>query len=236
MIIREDGEILDDILRTILQGRFKENERLPSESEFVAYYNSPRMNIRKALLKLEDMGYIYSKQGKGRFLKPKKKQIELHLTGSSSFNEKMKNAGYNLTTQNLGYVKLPYDEKIYKKLQVEEDVFKISRLHFIDEEPVVLHISYVSKAMLPEIEKHGDDIQSMFEYYAEQGFTDFTSTKSNISISLPTSIECSLFSCSPLVPLLVVESDCKEKNENKVLEYRKMIYRSDYFSYVITGE
>lgn len=236
MLIREDTQILDDLLRTILQGKFNEHEKLPSENELVAYYNSPRMNIRKALLKLEDMGYIYSKQGKGRYLKPKKKQIELHLTGSSSFNEKMEKAGHRLKTQNLGYVKMPYDEKIYRKLQVEEDVFKVSRLHYIDDEPAVLHISYVAKAVLPEIEKHGDDIQSMFAYYAKQGFTDFTSTKSNVSISLPTSIECSLFGCSPLVPLLVVENDCKEKTENKVLEYRKMIYRSDCFSYVITGE
>lgn len=236
MLIREDEQILDDILKTILQGKFKDNERLPSESAFVAYYNSPRMTVRKALLKLEDMGYIYSKQGKGRFLKPKRKQIELHLTGKSSFNEKMKNAGYDLTTQNLGYVRLPYEEGIYRKLQVKEDVFKISRLHFIDNEPAVLHISYVAKAVLPEIEKHGDNIQSMFDYYSKQGFTEFSSSKSKVSVSLPTSIECSLFGCSPLVPLLVVESDCKEKHENKMLEYRKMIYRSDYFSYVITGE
>ena len=117
----------------------------------------------------------------------------------------------------------------------DEEVFKISRLHLIEAQPIALHISYVAKSVFPQIERDGDNIQSMFSYYAEQGFTDFSSDKSYVSISFPTSVECSLFECAPLVPLLVVESDCIETNQNKVLEYTKIIYRSDYFSYVIAA-
>lgn len=238
MLAQNESKIIDDMLQSILQGKYKEHDRFPSENELAIYYNVPRINVRKAFLKLEDMGYIYSKQGKGRFLKPEKQQIELHLNASSSFSEKMKEAGHDLETQNLGYVKVPYDSKIYANLQVEpdEEVFMISRLHLIDLQPIALHISYVAKSVFPQIERDGDGIQSMFSYYADHGFTEFSSDKSYVSISFPTSIECSLFDCTPLVPLLVVESDCTETNQNKVLEYTKIIYRSDYFSYVIAGE
>ena len=110
------------------------------------------------------MGYIYSKQGKGRFLTPKKHQLKLNLTGSKSFSEAMRQAGRDLETQNLGYVKVPYDEKIYSKLQdgQDDEVIKISRLHIVDEHPTALHISYVSKSVFPKIERDGDNIQSMF--------------------------------------------------------------------------
>ena len=238
MLTGNESRILDDMLRSISQGKYKEHDRLPSENELANYYNVPRINAEKVFLEMEDMGVIYSKQGKGRFLKPEKQKIELHLTGSSSFSEKMKAAGYNLEIQNLGYVKVPYDSKIYAKLQVEsdEEVFMISRLYLIESQGVALHISYDAKSVFPNIEREGDNIQSMSAYYTEQGFIDFSSGKSTVSISFPTSIERSLFNCSRLVPLLVVENNCVETNQNKVLEYTKIIYRSDYFSYVIENE
>jgi GntR family transcriptional regulator len=238
MLAQNDSKIIDDLLQLIIEGDYKENDRLPSENELAIYYNLPRINVRNAFLKLEDMGYIYSKRGKGRFLKPKKHLLELNLTGSKSFTEAMKQAGHDLETQNLGYIKVPYDEKIYSKLQVGQDdeVIKISRLHIVDAQPTALHISYVSKSVFPSIERDGDNIQSMFSYYADQGYTDFSSNKGYVSISFPTSVERALFECAALVPLLVVESDCIEANQNRVLGYTKIIYRSDLFTYVIAED
>lgn len=235
MLTGIESRILDDMLQSISQGKYKAHDRLPSENELANYYNVPRINAEKVFLKMEDMGFIYSKRGKGRFLKPEKQRIELYLTGSSSFSGKMKAAGYNLEIQNLGYVKVPYDSKIYANLQVEsdEEVFMISRLYLIESQGVALHISYVAKSVFPNIERDGDSIQSMSAYYADQGFMDFSRGKNYISISFPTSIERSLFNCSRLVPLLVVENNCTEINQNKILEYTKIIYRSDHFSYVI---
>ena len=238
MIATNDSKITDDLLQLIIGGKYKENDRLPSENELAIHYKVPRFNVRNAFLKLEDMGYIYSKQGKGRFLKPKKHQLKLNLAGNRSFSEEMRQAGHDLETQNLGYVKVPYDEKIYSKLQVArcDEVIKISRLHIVDGQPTALHISYVSKSVFPKIERDGDNIQSMFTYYADQGFTDFSSNKGYVSISFPTSVERGLFDCAALVPLLVVESDCIETNQNMVLGYTKIIYRSDLFTYVISED
>ena len=238
MLGQYESKILDDLLQSIRQGRYKENDRLPSENGLASYYKIPRINVRKVFLKLEEMGYIYSKQGKGRFLKPEKHQIELHLTGSSSFSESIKHAGHSLETLNLGYVRSPYNPKVFAKLgvQKDEEVFIISRLHIVDSLPTALHKSYVAKSVFPKIEQDGDNIQSIFSYYADHGFTDFTSNKSYVSILFPTSAERSLFECEPLVPLLVVESDCIESSQNIVLEYTEIIYRSDLFKYVVEGE
>ncbi len=230
--------IIDDLIQEIVQGDYKPNDQFPSENELADHYRVPRIKVRNAFLKLEDMGYLYSKQGKGRFLKPKPRQIELHLIGSSSFSEKMKQAGYDLETQNLGCEKIAYDPKIYDNLNLQqhEEVFKISRLRIIDGVPIALHISYVAKSVFPQIEHEGASIQSMFAYYAEQGYSGFLSSKSHVSISFPTSVERSLFDCAPLVPLFVLQSDCIDANQLNVLEYTKIIYRSDSFTYVIAAE
>lgn len=237
MLTGNESRILDDMLQSISQGKYREHDRLPSENQLANYYNVPRINVRKAFLKLEDMGFIYSKQGKGRFLKPERKRIELDLTGSASFREQMKTVGYDLEIQNLGYIKMSYDSKIYAHLQVEQDeeVFMISRLYYIESQAVALHVAYVAKSVFPKIERDGDSILSMSSYYAHHGFTDFLNDKRYVSISFPTSVERSLFNCSRLIPLLVVEKDCIEASQNKVLAYTKTIYRSDYFSYIVEG-
>lgn len=230
--------IIDDIIQDIVLAKYKANDQFPSENELADHYQVPRIKVRNAYLKLEDMGYIYSRQGKGRFLKPKLQQIELHLSGNSSFSEKMKRAGYELVTQNLGCEKIAYDPSIFANLQVqqEDEVFKISRLRIIDGQPLALHISYVAKSVFPRIEVEGGHIQSMFSYYQKQGFTDFVSSKSNVSISFPTSTERSVLACASLVPLLILQSDCIDANQKNVLEYTKIIYRSDSFTYVIAPE
>lgn len=53
----EDVEqmIVDDLLKSIMQDQFQENERLPSENELANLYKVPRIKIRNALLKLEEM-------------------------------------------------------------------------------------------------------------------------------------------------------------------------------------
>lgn len=230
--------IIDDIIQDIVLGKYKANDQFPSENELADHYQVPRIKVRNAYLKLEDMGYIYSQQGKGRFLKPKLQQIELHLSGSSSFSEKMKRAGYELVTQNLSCEKIAYDPNIFAKLKVQQkdEVFKVSRLRIIDGQPLALHISYVAKSVFPRIEVEGSHIQSMFSYYENQGITDFVSSKSYVSISFPTSDERTLLECTSLVPLLIIQSDCVDAIQKNVLEYTKIIYRSDLFTYVIANE
>ncbi|WP_367619244.1 GntR family transcriptional regulator [Planococcus shenhongbingii] len=237
-IISEDKEtlILDDLMQKITSKAFKSGEKLPSENELAEKYGVPRMTVRNALLKLEERGYIYSKQGKGRYLKEESLQIQLHLTAKTSFTEKMKQAGYNLETRNINCEKIGFDARIYRILNAPENgtVYKISRLRLLDDEPIAIHSSYVNEAMFPDIGEDGRQIGSMFAYYRKLGYTEFASRKSLLSITFPSSKEQQLLSCKSLVPLIVVESDCVDAKEGNILEHTKILYRSDKFKYDIT--
>lgn len=171
-------------------------------------------------------------------MKDNLQQIELHLTGSKSFTEKMLGAGYALETINMGCEKIAYHPRIYSSLQLakDEEVFKISRLRLIEGKPIALHSSYVAKSTFPHIEQDGEQLRSMFAYYRQMGFTEFDSSDSHLSISFPTSEERLVMQCTALVPLLVVESNCIAVPKNKVLEYTKIIYRGDSFRYAITSK
>ncbi len=99
--------------------------------------------------------------------------------------------------------------------------------------PIALHISYVSSTTFPNIEISGNFISSMFEYYKNNGYSKFTSQKSILSVSFPTYEEQNLFKCSSLIPLLLIETNSIDDRTKKILEYTKILYRSDHFKYII---
>ncbi|MFZ7131144.1 MAG: GntR family transcriptional regulator [Eubacteriales bacterium] len=62
------NSIRDDINR----GTYKVAEMLPSENTLAKSFNTTRMTVRNALIRLTDEGYIYSVAGKGYYIKEKK--------------------------------------------------------------------------------------------------------------------------------------------------------------------
>jgi GntR family transcriptional regulator len=238
MSVEMESLIVDELIQDIVQGKFPAEGQLPSENELAQQYQVPRITVRNAYLKLEDMGYIYSKQGKGRFLKKKRQQIELFLSGKTSFTEKMEKLGYHLETKNVFCEKISFDPRVYERLHVNEEaiVYRIGRLRILDGDPIALHISYVAHSVFPEIATVGSQISSMFQYYHQCGYTDFDSSKTLLSISFPTATERALLQCHSLVPLLLIETDCMDQKTGQVLECTKILYRGDSFTYDISAD
>ena len=228
-------KIVDELISNINNKKYHSNDKLPSENDLADVYGVPRIVVRKAYERLEEMGYVYSKQGKGRFLTERYKYIDLVLSGNESFSEKMIKKGYHFQSKNISFNKIQYNEKIYIELDagISEKVYKIGRLRILDDMPIALHISYVSSTTFPNIERSGNFISSMFEYYKNNGYSKFTSQKSILSVSFPTHEERNIFNCSSLIPLLLIETNSIDDRTKKILEYTKILYRSDHFKYII---
>ncbi|WP_425807416.1 GntR family transcriptional regulator [Desulfitobacterium sp. Sab5] len=228
-------EIVDWLIAQIASGEYKAHDKLPSENKITDLFKVPRITVRKAYERLEELGFIYKKQGKGSYVKDRSQQIELVLSGDVSFTQKMEEKGYNLQTKNVFCKPIKYNPKIYDYLEVEANdvIYKVGRLRLIDHQPIAIHISYIAKSVFADIDEVGMELTSMFHYFQTRGFTEFNSKPSILSITFPTKSQRSLFHCSQLIPFLVLESGCTDKISGKVLEYRKIYYRSDCFSYTI---
>jgi len=228
--------IIDKLISEINDDKYKVHQKLLSENELADFYKVPRIIARKAYEKLEEMGYIYTIQGKGRYLKAKQQYIELQLSGDKSFSRKMLDTGRELVTKNISFEKIQYDKKIYEELGITKDdeVYKVGRLRIIDKKPSAIHISYLAKSVFKDIAENGKDIKSVFTYYELNGYSEFNSYKSIISISFPTAKEREILGCPSLVPLLILETNCIDNISKKVLEYTKIIYRGDSFKYIVS--
>ncbi|WP_257349647.1 GntR family transcriptional regulator [Pseudalkalibacillus decolorationis] len=227
--------LVDQILLHINKGKFAANQKLPSEHELADQFRVPRMIVRKAYERLQELGYIYSMQGKGSFVKDRKKQIPLVFSKDVSFSEKMRELYSDYYSENVGCEPIPYHTEIYPSLSTDKDeqVYKIRRLRFLGKLPIALHTSYISESLFQDIGELGNTITSMFEYYRSKGYTDVYSEKSILSVIFPTEFEREILQCSSLVPLLLLESRCLDRETGTVLEVSKIRYRSDCFTYII---
>ena len=228
-------EIVDKWVSLIVSGKYNAHDKLPSENEIADQYKVPRITARKAYERLEELGYIYKKQGKGSYIKDRYKQVELILSGDVSFSQKMIDKGYDFQSKTIFCREIKYNKEICDYLETDEEdqIFKVGRLRYIDQQPIALHISYVAKSVFQDIDAVGMNITSMFNYYNCRGYTELCSKPSILSVALPTKSQRKLLTCACLVPLLVLESGCTDKKTGRVLEYIKIFYRSDCFSYVI---
>lgn len=228
------NSILSDILEDIRDKRYKADEKLPSSNELAAKYGVSRIIIRNIYEKLKNMGYIYSLQGRGYYVKKKKEIIELTL-GSDSFTNKIEKQGYELITKNIIFERIPYNEKIYEILGCsnEDSIYKIGRLRIINGEACAIHISYLCDKKFPKIYDEGRNIESITKYYNAKNINNIESYDNMISVAFPTKKECEYLNCSELVPLIKLESIVLDKDRDENIEYTEIFYRGDTFKYKI---
>lgn len=227
--------LVDQIILDINAGNYAANEKLPSEHELADRFRVPRMIVRKAYERLQELGYIYSMQGKGSYVKDRKKQIPLVFSKDVSFSEKMKELYSDYYSENVGCVRIPHHSEIYRSLCADQNerVHKISRLRYIGKLPIALHTSYVPESLFNDVGKVGNRITSMFAYYKSKGYPDVYSEQSILSVIFPTEFEREILQCSSLIPLLLLESRCLDRETETVLEVSRILYRSDCFTYII---
>lgn len=231
----EETLLMDEIIKDIHEGKYGPNEKLPSEYELADKHKVPRMVVRKAYEKLQQMGYVYSKQGKGSYAKDRKKQIPLLLSGDVSFSEKMKELFDDFKSINAGCEAIRYQDEIFEFLGAERDerVYKVSRLRVAEGRPIALHTSFIAESQFPDISEAGHEITSIYAYYRSKGYQEFSSRPSVLNIIFPSEYERNLLECPSLIPLLMLESGCYDKSTGKVLEFTRSLYRGDCFKYVI---
>ncbi|MFM9278324.1 GntR family transcriptional regulator [Paenibacillus jiagnxiensis] len=231
----EEIEIMDHFIAAIQAGKYEPNDKLPSENELADRLKVPRMTARRAYERLQELGYIYSMQGKGSFVKDRQQQIPLILSNAKSFSQKMVELGFNYLSRNVLCEKVGFNPQIFALLGVSEHdaVYRIDRLRIINDQPIALHSSYVPEALFPDIRHAGKEIKSMFQYYNSKGYTEFQSDGTRLSVTYPGRHERELLDCPILVPLLVLESSCADKASGRMLEYSRTLYRGDSFTYVI---
>jgi len=136
------AQVRETIRRRVLDGTYPPHSQMPSESQMMVAFGVSRITIRQALNDLQKEGVIFKVAGKGSFVaKPKAFQ---HLSRLEGFGEAMTPSGYETFSRVLSLRMVPASEVVAHrlKLKVEQPVYEIQRLRYLNREPISVDVSY----------------------------------------------------------------------------------------------
>lgn len=163
-------QIAQDLLHKINTGVYKENELIPREVDLAEkYYKVSRPTVRKAIETLVDEGYLERKKRKGTTVK-RRKIVSEFTQVVESYDEEMLRKGYEPKTIMLFFNKDRANEEISERLDIDEgdDVYKLIRLRYAAEKPVVLVTTYLPAKRLPKLDDIDFSKQKLYSVLAEK--------------------------------------------------------------------
>ncbi|MGK0576065.1 GntR family transcriptional regulator [Macrococcus capreoli] len=228
------NDLLNDLLENVISGKYY-SKKLESEHTLSNRYNMTRVDVRKVLSQLEAMGYIHSKQGIGRFYRDKLPVIELALSGTVSFTDKMLEQGYDFKTKNISFRELD-EHEVTRDLSLLGDgpYYEVKRLRLVHGIPVAIHASILSANRFKDLPEAGKDITSLYRYYHSAGYEKLQALETTCSVGFPLKSEQALLKCNTLVPLLILESKTMDTTSDIYLDIFKTVYRTDLFKFIVS--
>lgn len=145
--------VADQLLEEIAHGKYKNENRLPTEEELITEYGVSRNTLRNAIDVLVDKSILYRVQGSGIYIRKPIYQDTITINSIRGFKEEFKNKKIHskIITLEQGIA----DEKISKRLQCElgTPIYFINRIRYVEDKPFSIEYSYFNKDVIPYIGK-----------------------------------------------------------------------------------
>ena len=219
-------QLADIIREQIFMQEYKQGDRLPSERQFAKEYNISVITSRKALSKLEEEGLIERIQGKGTFVAIKK--YNRNLSKFVSFTEMCKSIGVKPGSKEIEKKIIVPDQNIVVKLEIPVDSQSvyISRLRYVDNEPMVIEKNYFTLDYAYLLNQNLD--KSLFEILKNKSGFVIVDSHKTIEIVRSNIEESNLLNIPVNSPIILIESIAYLK-EGKVGYVGKQLINGERF-------
>ncbi|NRD77169.1 GntR family transcriptional regulator [Bacillus sp. BRMEA1] len=137
-------QLKESIRSSILNGKLKYGDQIPTELELSEEYKISRITVRKAILELVEEGYLVKKQGKGTFVN--KRKIERKIVHFLSFSDACKANGLTASSKIIKREIVQPSSRDQKLLQLEDGdaLVLIQRVRYADESPIMIENNFFS--------------------------------------------------------------------------------------------
>lgn len=200
-------QLYTHIAAKIKSGEWRQGQPLPSEDELCTRLGVSRTVVRQAISELSREGLVTKRSGK------RSQVAYLRYSGSlmqdlRGFYEDAKARGQSPTTQILDFKIVPADAEIAGplKLSVGEPVVMLDRLRFLDQEPVVLVVTYLPERFCPRVTEEDLTNRSLYELLATKYSLFITHGLRTIEAIPASSADAKLLRVRAGSPLLLLRS------------------------------
>lgn len=143
------AQVRDALRNQILGQNIAAGEHLPSEQELQDHFGVSRSVVRQALAELADLGLIRRHQGRGSVVVPTRVHHR-RASQAGGLNRQLAAAGEQLRTVVLDLQPGTAPEAAAPVIGTT-DAWRIERLRFVDDVPLVFMRSWVSRVLFPDL-------------------------------------------------------------------------------------
>ena len=224
-------KIEEYIVNNIKNDIYLSEEKIESENELAKKFGVSRMTCRKAIENLVQRNYLYKIKGKGTYVKNNENKHIINLNEAIGFSERTKRENLSAVTHVLQYEERIPSEPVRKKLDIakEEHVIYLKRLRFINEEPVVVEITYIPKKFVNE-KKLAEFFESKYNYAVNENYKIKEMQKEYMGV-LPNRDIKELLNIKENIPVFKLENTAILEN-GEIFEYTKAFYNQEKFKFL----
>ncbi len=154
--------------KKINSGEYMPGEFLPTEKELELEYDVSRTTIRRAIELLTIEGFVLVQQGRGTEVLDV--NFNQHLNGVTSITETLSKQGCIVCPRKVCIDIVLANAQVAKALGVRqgEEVIRIQRVQLADDIPITIMENYISKELVPNIEKESNRIISLYKFLEDE--------------------------------------------------------------------
>lgn len=226
--------IYRDLKEKIENNTFSYQELLPSENTLIQTYNCSRNTLRRAVGLLVTDGYVQTIQGKGvRNIYRPAEQTAFTIGEIESFQESAMRNGQKPKTRVLLFTEFRVDKNLALKTGFSEnaEIYYIQRLHYLDEQPLILNHNYFLKESVPGLTKEIAE-SSIYNYLENELNMTIVNSKRIITVEKITEIDEKYLKLNAKdYNCMAVVSSQTFNSSGIMFEYTQSRHRPDYFRF-----
>jgi GntR family phosphonate transport system transcriptional regulator len=168
----------------ISAGHYRPGDRLPTEAVLAARFGVNRHTVRHALAGLAERGVVHSRRGAGVFVA--QRPTDYPIGRRVRFHQNVLAAGQTPSRRIGRSETRPCDTEEARALQLKpgEAVHVVEGVSLADGQPIAAFRSIFPAALVPDLLRHLDAMQSITGALAACGVTDYTRAETRLTAQL----------------------------------------------------
>jgi GntR family transcriptional regulator len=215
-------------LEDVTSGRWKLNQKIPTEEELCRHYDVSKITVRQAISNLVSDGHLMKIQGKGTFVTSVMPVLGLSMR--TRFSEEMFGEEVN-TEKNILYkgVQDPSQE-IRTYLKTTDSIFHLRCKRTVNGEPAYLDDSFVPCHMLPGIEQLDFSQTSFYSLLQERALKKIFKVIQTVEVLEVWGDSATCLDLKEGIPALAVHR-LLFSSDNTPVGYTRFLGRSDRYKF-----
>lgn len=163
LFVQIANRLRESLQADLKSGRLKPGDSFATEKAICAQFGVSVITAKRVLDDLESEGTLVRQQGRGTYVA--RSRVLQALDHFYRFADEVEKQGYEASSRNLHIGILAADAKIAKPLMLRrgEKVVYLERLRMINQEPYLLHTSYLPQKLFPGLEREEHDSCALYD-------------------------------------------------------------------------